>query len=103
MPSKRSKPESVPSQIYPSFVCAMELIGALKNPSRIVQALCAYWFIASDGLRAERQREHAAAISTAQAVLPPQPAICIDASLSRSVDLSAFGASVILRETTRLR
>ena len=41
-PSNRSRPDSVPSQRYPSGVWAIDDTGLLKKPSRIVQAVCAY-------------------------------------------------------------
>src|SRR4030095_2920894 len=50
-PSKRSRPESVASQRYPSVVCAIESIFPRVNPSRILQVVCAYWLTSSEGSR----------------------------------------------------
>ena len=42
-PSKRTKPDPVPIQRYPSVVWASESGPPGRYPSRTVQALCAYW------------------------------------------------------------
>src|SRR4029077_1479472 len=54
-PSKRSKPNSVPSQRYPSGVCAIAWIWPLVKPSRTFHAVCAYWLTSSDGSNAKAQ------------------------------------------------
>src|ERR1700686_4350823 len=47
MPSNRDNPNAVPTQRYPSGVCAMERMEPLTKPSRIFQAVCAYWLTSS--------------------------------------------------------
>src|SRR5262249_23118388 len=78
-PSKRSKPNSVPSQIYPSGVCAMAQTAPLKKPSRTVQAVCAYWLMSSDELTAEAILQHTrSALSAVPAPLAMRTIISSD-------------------------
>src|SRR5215469_16717394 len=58
-PSKRSRPNSVPSQRYPSGVWAIKWSSPLLKPSRTFHDLCAYWLMSSEGSSAEAQTHHA--------------------------------------------
>src|SRR5215469_2719186 len=55
MPSKRVSPDWVPTQRYPSVVCAIDSTVPSGKPSRIFHDLCAYWLISSAGSRASAQ------------------------------------------------
>ncbi len=55
-PSKRTSPDSVASQRYPSGVCAIWWIVPATKPSRIFHAVCAYWLTSSDGSSANAVR-----------------------------------------------
>src|SRR6185503_10906097 len=51
-------PNSVPSQRYPSGVCAIERMKPLENPSMVFHALCAYWLTSRDGFSAKADAQH---------------------------------------------
>ena len=57
-PSKSSNPDCVPSQRYPSGVCAIVEMSPLANPSRALQTVCAYWLMSREGSRANAQAFH---------------------------------------------
>src|ERR1700720_3822337 len=54
-PSNRDNPNAVPTQRYPSGVWAIERMEPLTKPSRIFQAVCAYWLTSSAGFSANVQ------------------------------------------------
>src|SRR5262249_35247191 len=63
-PSKRNRPRLVPSQRYPSGVWAIELIRPWMNPSRVLQAVCAYCLRSSAGFRANAEGHEATTHAT---------------------------------------
>src|SRR4029450_26384 len=58
-PSNRRKPNSVPSQRYPSAVCAIDRIMPSETPSPFFHAVCAYWLTSRDGSSAKAQGQPA--------------------------------------------
>jgi hypothetical protein len=82
------QPECRPTQMYPSGVWAIERMEPLTKPSRIFQAVCAYWLTSSAGFNAKVQLHAASRMTTHRPCMYP-PLMAIP-----SLSLTSFAAPV---------
>src|SRR5215467_10138035 len=63
-PSKRKRPENVPTQMYPSVVCVIASGAPLKKPSRVSQARWTYRETSCSWASVQRGIDHRASKAT---------------------------------------